>query len=99
MPIMASKLLFALIICTLVCLFRTARLLVFENFPASTFIPDRTFIPVLRVLKSKSHFEYGLKEDPDPITTYAVKNENFEILVKYFHIKKHALRVLLHYKY
>ena len=30
------------------------------------------------LLKSKSHFEYGLKEDPDPITTYAVKNENVQ---------------------
>ena len=30
------------------------------------------------LLKYKSHFEYGLKEDPDPITTYAVKNENVQ---------------------
>ena len=32
-----------------VWLFQTVRLLFFENFPASMFIPDCTFIPVLRV--------------------------------------------------
>ena len=46
---MVSKLLFASIYCPPVCLFQTVCLLLFENFPASTFIPDRMFIPVLRV--------------------------------------------------
>ena len=32
-----------------------------ENFPASTFIPDRTFISVLRVFQNNQHLASLLK--------------------------------------